>query len=108
MSICKDCIHYEICDEYVSPCESFPETDGCKCFKDKTEKNGLILKVGGVTGYFPKEFIAEAIETHISVVRCKDCKHARKAVDGYYHCRVDGCIAHNETDYCSCGERREE
>ena len=33
MSICKDCIHYCICDEYVSPCESFPETDGCKCFK---------------------------------------------------------------------------
>lgn len=34
--ICKDCIHYEICDKYVSPCESFPETDGCKCFKDKS------------------------------------------------------------------------
>ena len=33
MAQCKDCIHYEICDEYVSPCESFPETDGCKCFK---------------------------------------------------------------------------
>ena len=37
MSICKDCIHYEICDEYVSPCESFPETDGCKCFKAKAD-----------------------------------------------------------------------
>lgn len=33
MSICKDCIHYEICDKYVSPNESFPEVDGCKCFK---------------------------------------------------------------------------
>ena len=34
MSICKDCIHYEICDEYVSPNESFPEVEGgCKCFK---------------------------------------------------------------------------
>ena len=33
MAQCKDCIHYEICDEYVSPCESFPKTDGCKCFK---------------------------------------------------------------------------
>ena len=30
---CKDCIHYEICDEYVSPDESFPETDGCRCFR---------------------------------------------------------------------------
>lgn len=47
-------------------------------------------------------------EDVVEVVRCKDCKHARKAVDGYYHCRVDGCIAHNETDYCSCGERRSE
>ena len=37
MSICKDCIHYEICDEYVSPCESFQEVDGCKCFKNKAD-----------------------------------------------------------------------
>lgn len=37
MARCKDCIHYEICDEYVSPCESFPETDGCKCFKTAEE-----------------------------------------------------------------------
>ena len=36
MSVCKDCIHYEICSPYVTPNESFPETDGgCKCFKDK-------------------------------------------------------------------------
>ena len=33
MAQCKDCIHYEICDEYVSPNESFPEVAGCKCFK---------------------------------------------------------------------------
>ena len=38
MSICKDCIHYEICDEYVSPCESFPEVEGgCKCFKNAAD-----------------------------------------------------------------------
>lgn len=37
MAQCQDCIHYEICDEYVSPCESFPETDGCRCFKDKAD-----------------------------------------------------------------------
>ena len=38
MSICKDCIHYEICDPYVSPNESFPETEGgCKCFKTTTD-----------------------------------------------------------------------
>ena len=54
-----------------------------------------------------EKFEETPIENVVKVVRCKDCKHARKAVDGYYHCRVDGCIAHNETDYCSCGERRE-
>ena len=37
MAQCKDCIHYEICDEYVSPCESFPEVDGCKCFTNKAD-----------------------------------------------------------------------
>lgn len=52
--------------------------------------------------------IEEMAVDFVEVVRCKDCKYARKAVNGYYHCRVDGCIAHNETDYCSCGERREE
>ena len=36
MSICKDCIHYEICDPYVSPNESFPEVEGgCTAFRDK-------------------------------------------------------------------------
>ena len=39
MSICKDCIHYEICVPYVSPNESFPEAEGgCKCFKSKSEE----------------------------------------------------------------------
>lgn len=38
MSICKECIHYEICTPYVAPDESFPEVEGgCKCFKPTTE-----------------------------------------------------------------------
>lgn len=38
MSVCKECIHYEICDPYVAPDESFPEVEGgCKCFKPTTE-----------------------------------------------------------------------
>ena len=42
MSICKDCIHYEICDPYVSPHESFPEVEGgCRCFKDKSRYTEL-------------------------------------------------------------------
>ena len=38
MSICGKCIHYEICDEYVSPCETFPEIEnGCRCYKLKDD-----------------------------------------------------------------------
>lgn len=33
MAMCKDCIHYGICSPYVSPCESFPEVDGCLAFE---------------------------------------------------------------------------
>ena len=69
---------------------------------DKTEKNGLILKVNGVTGYFPKEFIVEAIETHLSVVRCKDCyKHK----NGGIGCPFFDGINRDENDYCSYGAR---
>ena len=43
---CKDCIHYEICDPYVSSNESFPEVNGCKCFKDKSRYIETPCKVG--------------------------------------------------------------
>lgn len=29
------------------------------------EKNGLVLTIDGATGYFPEEFIIEAIKTHM-------------------------------------------
>ena len=35
MARCGDCIHYKICEHYVSQNESFPEVGGCKCFKRK-------------------------------------------------------------------------
>ena len=118
MSICKDCLHYEICDEYVSPHESFPEVEGgCRCFRDKTEPKGLILKVGNVTGYFPKEFIVEAIETHISIVRCKECKRWTPSkrygtdhndVKRYYGECVVTHRSEREDHYCSYGGRRED
>lgn len=38
------------------------------------DKKGLVLTIDGITGYFPKEFIIEAIRTHASVIRCKDCQ----------------------------------
>ena len=43
----------------------------------------------------------------VEVVRCKDCQHARQTVYGNYHCLVDHRLAHEETDYCSYGERKE-
>ncbi|MGN0444224.1 MAG: hypothetical protein ACI4F5_06390 [Acutalibacteraceae bacterium] len=43
----------------------------------------------------------------VEVVRCKEHKNARKTIYGYIYCRVDNCIAHKETDYCSYGKRKE-
>ena len=51
-----------------------------------------------------KEQTADVVE----VVRCKDCKYASKCTDGYYACKVDHRLAHDETDYCSYGERKEQ
>lgn len=42
----------------------------------------------------------------VEVVRCKACKHASKCTDGYYTCRVDHRLAHDENDFCSYGERK--
>lgn len=82
MSICGKCIHYEICDEYVSPCETFPETDGCPCYKSK--------------------------EDVVEVVRCSECIFARLE-DGKIKCyHTYGLLVSKETDYCSRGKRRAE
>ena len=43
-----------------------------------------------------------------TIVRCKDCKFARKMVLGDYSCVVDHRLAHDENDYCSYGERKGE
>ena len=35
---CGRCIHYPVCEAFVSPRESFPEVEGgCGCFKDKDD-----------------------------------------------------------------------
>jgi hypothetical protein len=83
-----------------------------EALKQRLEASPLFsnFKAGGI---FIKEGILDLVEKHpaadvVEVVRCKDCKHARKLVSGDYSCLVDQRIAHNETDYCSYGERREE
>ena len=37
MSTCKDCLHYEVCDRYTAPNETYPEVGGCRCFKNKAD-----------------------------------------------------------------------
>ena len=43
----------------------------------------------------------------VEVVRCAECRYASKCTDGYYACKVDHRLAHDETDFCSYGERRD-
>ena len=46
---CGNCIHYPICDPYVSPKESFPEIEGgCQAYKDKSLFVELTVKLGQV------------------------------------------------------------
>ena len=44
----------------------------------------------------------------VEVVRCKDCKKAKKTLSGYYTCPYTLGISHYPRDYCSYGERKEE
>ena len=44
----------------------------------------------------------------VKVVRCKDCKKAKKTLSGYYTCPYTLGFYHYADDYCSYGERREE
>ena len=43
----------------------------------------------------------------VEVVRCKDCKSARRVRNGVYHCPYDN-KDHIGGFYCAYGERREE
>lgn len=61
-------------------------------------------------GHTPQEAIERISKLSADVapvVRCKDCKWARKRDSGKYNCCVDGRLSHDENDYCSYGERRE-
>lgn len=76
--------------------------------KQLTNKKGLILTIDGTTGYFPREFLIEAIRTHLSVIRCKDCQWWTKQPDS-----VNGKCAllrhYPMGDWqCAIGKRRDE
>ena len=96
MSICKDCIHYEICDEYVSPCESFPEVDGCKCFKNKAD----VVEVKH--GYW----IHSTKEVGVNLYHRWQCSECGRTVARLNESDIE------DLPYCHCGakmdgERRE-
>lgn len=88
MAICKECLHYEVCDRFTAPNETYPEVGGCKVFKPKAD--------------------------YVEVVRCKDCEHC----DSYYpkkakgeeakiayYCESLDCIT-KPTDFCNYGIRK--
>lgn len=94
MSTCKDCLHFEVCDRYTAPNETYPEVGGCRCFKNRAD--------------------------YVEVVFCKDCKHwERLYYRPFVEPRNDGrCKAlwqfHDaernitfEDHFCSYGERKE-
>ena len=90
MSICKDCIHYEICDKYVAPNESFPEVDGCKCFKAKAD-------------------VVEVRHSRIKWVNRPISAQYATVTDEYgekHYGKVHDFIENNPVGYCGeCGKR---
>ena len=85
MSTCKDCLHYEVCDRFTAPNETYPEVGGCRCFKNKAD-------------YAP-------------VVRCKDCAYfyvEKQDEDFPYFClHHSGLMRTSPNCFCSYGERKE-
>lgn len=76
-------------------------------------QNALIKEIAKIHGNLSTKNVGQAIwdtptADVVEVVRCKDCKFARKMVSGDYSCCVDHRLSHDENDYCSYGERREE
>ena len=77
MATCKECIHFDVCEPYTAPDESYPEAGGCPVFKSK--------------------------DKFVQVVRCKDCKNWE---DGYFGYCTKIHAAMDYDGFCSNGERR--
>lgn len=82
MNKCGDCLYYPACKSYVDADESFPEVDGCECFKNKAD--------------------------FVEVVRCENCKYWEKGKSYNPYCNnVKNLFEEMEsTDFCSYGERK--
>ena len=92
MSRCGDCIHYKICDPYVSPNESFPEVrGGCGAF----QTNDLNKVVEELFSDLKKEI-------HNKAVRSYDCK-----IDPYISLKVLDGIIQNYINKYTEGKKHE-
>ena len=79
MSTCKECIHYEVCDRFTAPNETYPEVGGCKVFKPKADY--VEVKHG--------EWIhCETDENDMEVFKCSVCNTKRYGTQNY--CGVCG------------------
>ena len=86
MSICKDCLHNEVCKYGEN------RSNGMYCTGEKCKQ------------YKPTADVVE-------VVRCKDCRHCKyNSSADKYKCDRRGYYSETVeiTDYCSWGERRED
>ena len=91
MATCKDCIHYEVCIDYVCDEHFTKETNqttremfspiGCENFKNKTD--------------------------FVEVVRCKECANGCHKTDISVLCRIFNVLMITE-DYCSYGCKKDE
>ena len=73
---CKDCIHYDVCEPYVTPKESFPEKKGgCPCFKDKSRYIELPCAVGDIYYTIEKYCNTDPYATEKEKVSGSDCEY---------------------------------
>ena len=84
MAKCKDCIHSEICELYISP-NDFDNGIVCDSFKNKAD--------------------------FVEVVRCHKCKYKDDCAGRVVHTTRDYVLeqnipTYNKVDFCSYGERK--
>lgn len=92
---CKDCIHYEVCDDTYSL--EFCGTEICKEFKDKSNFIELPCKVGDTVDRLALEALQEKAE------REKGCEHCKT---GEYRDLKGSCYSVDVFPFCpKCGRK---
>lgn len=72
MKVCKDCIHYDVCDHFVKirteTLSSIQQSEDCLFFKDKSKFIKLPCSIGDVTYAITSEENAEIIQVQVSMI----------------------------------------